>query len=57
MVKPDKFTRDSGFLARDEFHVIVCKRGSYPDIHVHICNCVIVGHCITLHYVVCVAYF
>ena len=46
VVKPVKFTQDSG-LARDEFLVIF---GSYPDIHVRICNyCVIAGHCIALH--------
>jgi len=42
VVKQVKFRRDS---ESDEFLVII--RGSYSDIHVHICNCVIVGHCIT----------
>ena len=43
VVKPVKFTRDSGCLARDQFLV----RGSYVDIH--ICNFVVVGHCAALH--------
>ena len=46
-----KFTQDSGCLAHDEFLVI------FKGDHIRICNCVIVGHCITLHEVVCVGYF
>ena len=42
VVKPVKFTRDSGCLAHDQFLV----RVSYVDIH--ICNFV-VGHCAALH--------
>ena len=55
MVMPVIFTRDSGRLARDEFLVIF--KGPRTSIHVHICNCVIVGHCIALRYVVYVGYF
>ena len=51
MVKLVKFTQDSGWLAHDEFLLI------FKGDHIRICNCVIVGHCITLHKVVCVGYF
>ena len=53
MVKPVKFTQDSGCPAHDEF--LVNFKGDH--IYVHICNFVIVGHCITLHYIVCVGHF
>ena len=43
VVKPVKFTLDSGCLARDQF----LARGSYVDIH--ICNFVVVGLCAALH--------
>ena len=46
MVMPVIFTRDSGRLARDEFLVIF--KGARTSIHVHICNCVLFGHCIAL---------
>ena len=46
MVKPVKFTRDSGFLARDEFLVI--SEGDHNYVDVHICNILLLGtvlHC------------
>ena len=46
MVKPVKFTRDSGCLARDEFLVISEGPGSYVDIH--ICNFL---YCWALYYI------
>ena len=55
MLRPVKFTQDSGCVARDEFLVIF--KGDHVLIHVYICNCVIVGHCITVDYEVCVQYF
>ena len=53
MVKPVKFTRDSGCLAHDELLVI------FKGDHILICMFIfaIVGHRIARYYVVFVAYF
>ena len=56
MVKPVQFTRESGCLAHDEFLVIFDRDHSLIYMYVQFCNCVIFGHCITLHLVVCVGY-
>ena len=55
VAKPVKFTRNSGCLPRDEFLVI--QKGDHILMYIYICNCVIVGHCVALYYVVCVEYF
>ena len=57
MVKPVKFTRDSGCLARDEFlvisywdHMLIYMIYKYDIFEkLHIFNFFIVGHCNALH--------
>ena len=57
VVKPVKFLRDSGCQARDEFLVNFKENHILIYMYIIFTIVVIVGHCITLHYVVCVGYF